>query len=212
MVSPKKRVNNNKKAKVEKVKVDEEEKSNLQEIIIKFKRYRRVLSLLILGYIICYLVWIGISKLITDYFEPRGFNGSVLWVAILAFTIQGFLFCLDGYVTSLMKSPFSQMNQKINHSKLLSPEERDELTFRNTNSNENCKETLKKFGILQISGELVMVFIRNQYGWGKSVYKYERLMVISYLIPLGFVFFDIWRVHQKLKKIKNRVANLEKPA
>ena len=71
---------------------------------------------------------------------------------------------MDGYVTSLMKSPFSQMNQKINHSKLLSPEERDELTFRNTNSNENCKETLKKFGILQIAAiELPGVFIRNAF-------------------------------------------------
>lgn len=83
------------------------------------------------------------------------------------------------------------MNQKINHSKLLSPQEQDELTFRNTNSNENCKETLKKFGIMQISTELVMVFIRNRYAWGKVKFKYERLMVIAYLIPLGLVIFDI---------------------
>jgi hypothetical protein len=62
-----------------------------------------------------------------------------------------------------MKSPFSQMNQKINHSKLLSPEERDKLTFQTTNSNENCKETLKKFGILQITTDLVGVFIRNEF-------------------------------------------------
>ena len=82
-------------------------------------------------------------------------------MALLAAILQGFLFCLDGYVGSLIKSPFSQMNQKINQSKLMTSEERDELTFRNTNSNENCKETLKKFGILQITGELVIAFIRN---------------------------------------------------
>ncbi|MCE8167922.1 MAG: hypothetical protein I3275_04845 [Candidatus Moeniiplasma glomeromycotorum] len=212
MVSPKKIVNNKKKIKVEGVKVDAEEKLILEEIIKKFKQYRKVLFLLILGYIVCYLVWVGVSKLITDYFEPRRFNGNVLWVVILAVIIQGLLFCLDGYVNSLIKSPFSQMNQKINHSKLLSPQEQDELTFRNTNSNENCKETLKKFGIMQISTELVMVFIRNSYTWGESKFKYERLMVIAYLIPLGLVIFDIWRVHKKLKKIKNRVAHLEKSA
>jgi hypothetical protein len=82
-------------------------------------------------------------------------------VAGLAAILQGFLFCLDGYVSSLIKSPFSQMNQKINQSKLMTSQERDELTFRNTNSNENCKETLKKFGILQITSELIVAFIRN---------------------------------------------------
>ena len=56
MVSQKKVVNNKKKAKVEKIKVDEEEKLILQEIVKKFKQYRRVLFLLILSYIVCYLV------------------------------------------------------------------------------------------------------------------------------------------------------------
>ena len=57
MDTKKKIVNsNNKKPKVEKIKVDEEEKLNLQEIIKKFKQYREVLLLLILSYIICYVV------------------------------------------------------------------------------------------------------------------------------------------------------------
>jgi hypothetical protein len=61
---------------------------------------------------------------------------------------------------------------------------------------------LKKFGILQITTDLVGVFIRNEFSWGKNVYKYERLMIISYLIPLLLVFWDIWRVHKKLKQVK----------
>ena len=56
MVSPKKVLNNNQKSKVEKVKMDEEEKSILQEVIKKFKKYRKVLFLLILTYIVCYLI------------------------------------------------------------------------------------------------------------------------------------------------------------
>jgi hypothetical protein len=56
MVSKKKEINNNKKPKVEKVKVDAEEKLILEEVIKKFKQYRRVLFLLILSYIVCYLV------------------------------------------------------------------------------------------------------------------------------------------------------------
>src|SRR5436305_9797433 len=99
---------------------------------------------------------------------------------------------MDGFVTSLLKSPFSQMNQSINASNLITDEEKDYLTFRNTNSNENCKETLKKFGIITITSELVKVFIRNSEsmkGGKMSACKYlfEHLIVISYLIPLSFV-------------------------
>ncbi|CAI2162065.1 11675_t:CDS:2 [Funneliformis geosporum] len=54
------------------------------------------------------------------------------------------------------------MNQNINASNIITDEEKDYLTFRNTNSNENCKETLKKFGILTIAIELIKVFIRNE--------------------------------------------------
>jgi hypothetical protein len=93
---------------------------------------------------------------------------------------------MDGFVTSLLKSPFSQMNQNINASNMITDEEKDYLTFRNTNSNENCKETLKKFGILTIATELVRVFIRNS-GRTSQEYKFEYLIVISYLVPLLFV-------------------------
>jgi hypothetical protein len=93
---------------------------------------------------------------------------------------------MDGFVTSLLKSPFSQMNQNINASSMITDEEKDYLTFRNTNSNENCKETLKKFGILTIATELVKVFIKNQ-GRANQEYRFEHLIVISYLIPLSFV-------------------------
>jgi len=93
---------------------------------------------------------------------------------------------MDGFVTSLLKSPFSQINQNINAFAMLTDEEKDYLTFRNTNSNENCKETLKKFGILTIAAELVKVFIKNS-GRESQKYQFEHLIVISYLVPLFFV-------------------------
>ena len=64
------------------------------------------------------------------------------------------------------------MNQNINASAMITDEEKDYLTFRNTNSNENCKETLKKFGILTIAAELIKVFIRNE-GKGSQQYQFE---------------------------------------
>ena len=65
------------------------------------------------------------------------------------------------------------MNQSINASDIITDEEKDYLTFRNTNSNENCKETLKKFGILTIAAELVKVFIKNA-GNGNKEYAFEN--------------------------------------
>ena len=79
------------------------------------------------------------------------------------------------------------MNQNINASSIITDEEKDYLTFRNTNSNENCKETLKKFGIITITSELVRVFLRNK-ETGKGNYGFEYLMALSYIIPLVYVF------------------------
>jgi len=118
--------------------------------------------------------------------RERELNGNIRLVAIFAALLQGLLFCMDGFVTSLLKSPFSQMNQNINASNLITDKEKDYLTFKNTNSNENCKETLKKFGILTVATELVKVFIKN-IGKGSKEYEFENLIVVSYLIPLSFV-------------------------
>jgi hypothetical protein len=69
------------------------------------------------------------------------------------------LFALDGFVTSLLKSPFQQMCYEVNITKKISAKDKDYIITRATESNEHCKETLKKFGILTITGELLAVFI-----------------------------------------------------
>ena len=196
--------NNNKKIKVEKKIVEEQEKKIFERILKKFRKYWRILLLLMVGYIAGYMIWAFINGSLSDYLKERKLNGNVRWVATFAAILQGLLFCMDGFVTSLLKSPFSQMNQNINASNLITDKEKDYLTFKNTNSNENCKETLKKFGILTVATELVKVFIKN-IGKGNQEYAFENWIVISYLIPLSFVLWDLWKTDKMLKKIKSRL-------
>jgi hypothetical protein len=51
----------------------------------------------------------------------------------------------------------------INKAEGIEDKEKDYIITKLTESNEHCKETLKKFGILAVSGELVRVFINAQY-------------------------------------------------
>ena len=51
--------------------------------------------------------------------------------------------------------------------------DKDYIITRATESNEHCKETLKKFGILTIAAELVKVFIKN-IGRENREYNFEN--------------------------------------
>jgi hypothetical protein len=44
----------------------------------------------------------------------------------------------------------------------ISNQDKDYIITRATESNEHCKETLKKFGILTITGELLRIFIKQK--------------------------------------------------
>src|SRR5215208_908121 len=74
--------------------------------------------------------------------------------------LQGLLFTLDGFVTSLLKSPFNQMCYAINKAEGIPDKKKDYMITKATESNEHCKETLKKFGIITIAGELICAFVR----------------------------------------------------
>jgi hypothetical protein len=74
---------------------------------------------------------------------------------------MGLLFSLDGFVTSLLKTPFQQMCYALNLNKQISDEDKDYIVSKLTESNEHCKETLKKFGILTITAELIKAFIED---------------------------------------------------
>ena len=49
----------------------------------------------------------------------------------------------------------------INKAEGIEDKQKDYIITKATESNEHCKETLKKFGILAISAELVRVFIER---------------------------------------------------
>ena len=85
---------------------------------------------------------------------------------------------------------------------------KDYIISKATESNEHCKETLKKFGILTISVEVLKVFILGTTNLAaqniKKYGSYADLLNISYLVPLVFAANNIWQVHRRLKKIGKR--------
>src|SRR6185503_3014417 len=126
--------------------------------------------------------------------------------------LQGLLFSLDGFVTALLKSPFNQMCYAINKAEGISDKKKDYIITKATESNEHCKETLKKFGIITIVVELSRQFLRVLISKDNEQYqvyrggKFEYLMVLSYLIPILFAALDIWKIHWELKKIKKTIT------
>src|SRR3954453_23543279 len=113
--------------------------------------------------------------------------------------IQGTLFCLDGWVTALLKSPFNQMCYTINRAEGINDTKKDYIITKATESNEHCKETLKKFGILTITGELIRVFLRGKKAQDEELGDHGYLLNISYLIPLTFAAIDIFLISKQLK-------------
>src|SRR3954451_22595113 len=97
----------------------------------------------------------------------------------------------------------------INLVKEIPDKQKDYIITKATESNEHCKETLKKFGILTISVEVLKVFLK---GPGKNkLGPYAYLLNISYLIPLLFAANNIWQIHRKLQKIKKKYHLDTKP-
>ncbi|CAJ0890165.1 10201_t:CDS:2 [Entrophospora sp. SA101] len=125
--------------------------------------------------------------------------------------IQGLLFSLDGFVTALLKSPFNQMCYAINKSEGISNKKKDYIITKATESNEHCKETLKKFGIITIAGQL-LTFIAVSSSEENKLGEYGHLMVISYLVPILFAALDIYLIHKELRKIKKNVKTRFAPS
>lgn len=118
-----------------------------------------------------------------QFAHDKKLNGDALFLVICLALFQGILFTLDGFVTALLKSPFNQMCYAINKAEGISDKQKDYIISKATRSNEDCKETLKKFGIITMVGELAKVFI-NREKFDKNTTDYEHLIVISYLVPL----------------------------
>jgi len=209
-VKEKQKNNKNKDKEIKNNEVDEKVLARIKD---KFREYWKILFKLIGVYIVSYLVWdwliVGVSKKFVDNYN---LNGNVPWFVIIMAILQGLLFSLDGFVTSLLKSPFNQMCYAINKAEGIPDNKKDNIITKATESNEHCKETLKKFGIITIAAQLTRTFIKimkkenKQYALYENG-KWEKIMLISYLVPICFAAFDVWQIDRELKKIeKNLIA------
>jgi hypothetical protein len=93
----------------------------------------------------------------------------------------------------------------------ISYSKKDYIIKKATESNEHCKETLKKFGILTITQELVRVFLFREKAGDIKLGPYWYLINISYLIPLAFAVLAIFSIHKKLKEIKRTLPSHQQP-
>nr|CAG8538810.1 1759_t:CDS:2 [Entrophospora candida] len=97
----------------------------------------------------------------------------------------------------------------INKTEGIEDKKKDYVITKATESNEHCKETLKKFGVLAISTELIRVFIEGGKVVDKNKYgSYAALFNISYLIPLSFAALAIFQIRREINKISNPTGEL----
>jgi len=186
----------------------------LSRIRILFKKYWKVLFFLVFSYIACYILWVFISykiiNIIKNFEKKKGENWtkeSLIITIFLAF-FQGMLFTVDGTVTSLLKTPFQQMCYNINKSSFISHEIKDKIVTKATESNEHCKETLKKFGVISIVSETIRVFIQSLPIYdAKTKGKYAWILMTSYLIPLIFAGKSILYIELELKKLEKNIKD-----
>ncbi|KLL01615.1 MAG: hypothetical protein MRERC_6c042 [Mycoplasmataceae bacterium RC_NB112A] len=194
---------------------NELDKESFKTIKEMFNQYWKILFLLITVYIFSYMAW---HFLLRNYIlSDNGLGshkGKLGWGFVVSVAaIRGLLFGLDGWVTSLLKTPFNQMCYTINKTEGIRKEKKNYIISKATESNEHCKETLKKFGILNIGVELIAVgnfFVSKNLNkpFGKEGIEsdYEKTLYISYLIPLVFSAFSILLIYLELKKIESQLA------
>jgi len=173
-----------------------EERQTFNRINEKFRQYWVCLLKIISFYIMTYLVWYFASVYIP--------GGKGAWAYSVFSLSRGIMFSIDGFVTSLLKTPFNQMCYAINKSDLLSDKQKDYVITRATESNEHCKETMKKFGIISITTELTRVIIKEDGPIKKESFWYP-ITYISYLIPLFFAAYDIMVIRRELRSVKNSI-------
>ena len=193
--------------------IDTEKKWNEQfsRIREKFREYWIILAQIIIAYIVFYLLWLwgapSLQKQEKRYWGLSGNDkgGNSFSITLIVAVIRGLFFVLDGKVTSLLKSPFSQLCYAINQAKIIDNEIKDNLITKLTESIEFSKDTLKRFGMLGITVDLLKVLVqlvnlavKKQFDFG----MYYWLLDISYLVPIFWAAHAIYSVHATLEKVK----------
>ena len=208
-------------------KASETEKRNrLAKIRENFSKYKTRVSLITALYVICYLAWTGLSAILAMFLvslqyqkdgnfvhpqtrEKASTNVAILFlVKLIHFIFIGFLFSLDGIVSGLVKNPFGQLNYEINHaasSKILTEEQKEDLTLQATMANEFVRETFKKFGVLALSTEasrLTMFGESVTEGASRRDGAFWWLFPISYAIPILLCCYSLIEFQKSLRAIE----------
>jgi len=192
---------------------------NFKKIAIRFENYRMILKKWIFLYVFIYSCWVVAAsillyqKTLREYFKVSGLK---LLLTSLAAVFRGILFSLDGFITAQLKTPFGQICYFINKSEEIEEEDKDRIISQITESNEHCKETFKKFGVLTIANEVNKVCrtlkkdekkSEENKGW-EDFLSDSVIPLLSYGIPLIFAFSRIRAINRNLEKTWNLLNSL----
>lgn len=183
--------------------------------------------LLVIVYVALYALWFFCSLVFEGLMPKVKLNVekwgdlSVISVvfALILFFLLGVLNSVDGFISSVIKTPFNWLAYQLNKSKLFSKKTRVELLDGATLANELCREAFKRFGLLAEAGELLKLFLKNQSAltsWVKGEFGKLWLLavIISYGVPCSIAFLKINRISNFLtkqqEKIKKNIERLKK--
>lgn len=189
-------------------KQGESQKDLFIRIDDKFKEWWFRLFYLTAIYTSIYLVW----RLLIDYkiWAVPGKNNNFLSYLFVALAV-GLMYCVDGWVTSLLKGPFNQLAFTINKLDSISYDRRDYLITKATETNEHFKETFKKFGILTISVEFINFYIdrKSDKAPFEELGKLRSVLLLAYFVPVTLAFINVLIINKKLKKIEKELNEIK---
>lgn len=142
-----------------------------------------------------YVLFYFLSKKIIDsYIEPK----MVDWLKVnenltilITAGILGLLFIVDGYITSLLKTPLQSLSINIKNSSNLSKDKKSHLLSKTQESNELFKETFKRFGIMIVPSLL-----------GKMLGPKTETLLYStcFLYPVLLASYHNWKLNSEISQ------------
>jgi hypothetical protein len=200
---------------------------NIKKIGHRFENYRKLLWKWIVVYILVYIFWSLFEYFFVnwEWFKEIVKNRAnwlrelILLIVefILAF-LRGRLYSFDGEITSQLKSPFGQICFFINKNEEIDEETKDKMIEKITESNEHCKETFKKFGMLSIAGETAKILVKmnldeetslspRTLGFYLVMMRTKIVPLLSYLVPIYYSNKQIRNISKDLEKIQKSLSS-----
>ena len=189
-----------------------------KDIEEKFNQWRFNMYSSVVFYTVFFLVskWVidyGIKPYISKWLS----QGETLFTLIVAL-ILGFLFVLDGIITSYLKTPLQLLSIEITKSEL-TKQAKQKLVQQTQEANEMFKETFKKFGILAFPTMLVKLINHEQLSvvnqQGQVIGKVLRhstnnsespWFYLCYFVPFVFATWLIYQTSQQISPISRQYS------